>query len=408
MNSHTTKRLFYNTPYKTDFDATVMSSLQIDDTSWGIVLDQTLFYPESGGQPADKGMLDHIQVLNVYEDEETIIHVMPRALNKGETVHGTIDWNHRFDHMQQHSGQHVLSQCFSALRNGKTIGFHIGKYDSTIDIDCADISDEDIRNIENRANQIVMENRDISTSVIDKDQLDTSSVRKYPSEQDTLRIVTIVNVDKTACCGTHVQSTGEIGIIKIIKTENYKGGKRITFTCGWRSVRDYQYKNVIINKATKILTSSSSDLTDNIERLKQKHQIEKKRVNQLIKEKADLESRELYDTAEILHGVRIVTTVFNNRENSEILVLIKKLLGYEKVVVIFGLKDQEPMIFLGRSDDIDVDVRNIMETASEIIHGKGGGSPSLVQAKGTLSNKIDEAVKQAIVLVKNNINRLQA
>jgi len=227
MNSHTTKRLFYNTPYKTDFDATVMSSLQIDDTSWGIVLDQTLFYPESGGQPADKGMLDHIQVLNVYEDEETIIHVMPRALNKGETVHGTIDWNHRFDHMQQHSGQHVLSQCFSALRNGKTIGFHIGKYDSTIDIDCADISDEDIRNIENRANQIVMENRDISTSVIDKDQLDTSSVRKYPSEQDTLRIVTIVNVDKTACCGTHVQSTGEIGIIKIIKTENYKGGKSI-------------------------------------------------------------------------------------------------------------------------------------------------------------------------------------
>jgi len=406
MNSHKTKRLFYNAPYKKEFEATVISSLKIDDTSCGIILDQTLFYPESGGQPADKGRLNKARVYSVYEDDETIVHVVDTDFNEGEKVHGSLDWDRRFDHMQQHSGQHILSQSFLELKNAKTIGFHMGEKDSTIDIDCADISDEEIQLIEDRANKIVMENRDIQISVIDKNKLDTAALRKYPSEEDTLRIVEIDHFDKTACCGTHVLRTGEIGIIKIIKTENYKGGKRITFTCGWRSIKDYQFKHTIVNKAAKILTSSCSELLDNIEKLKNKYHNDKKRVNQLIKEKADLESRDLFNNAEKLHGMRIASQVFRNREQSEVSVLIKQLIDYEKIIVIFGLEDQEPMIFLGRSEDVDIDMRKILQPASEIMQAKGGGSPFLAQAKGKLSGKTDEAVKKAIELVKKNINNL--
>ncbi len=406
MSSKKTKRLYYDDPYKTEFEAKIISADCVDDCKWNIILDQTLFYPESGGQSSDRGVLGGVHVLNVFEVEEVIIHVLDRELEKGKIVHGYIDWDRRFDHMQQHSGQHILSQCFSKLKGGRTIGFHLGRCYSTIDIDISNLSEKDLRNIENLANQIVLENRDIVIKVIDKDELENITLRKYPQGKDRLRTVEIKDFEWTACCGTHVKKTGEIGIIKIINTENYKGGKRVIFKCGWRSIKDYQSKNIILKNAANLLTSSELDLVDNIEKIMNKQNIQKRRIKKFLKGIIDVESKELLNDAKLINGIKTIVKVFTNRESDEISILLKKLISTEKIVVIIGLKKQEPMLFMGRSKDMDLDLQKIMEHASNIIKGKGGGSPFFAQAKGEIENKIEEAVKEARTMVEHNIQLL--
>ena len=197
-----TRRLFDEDAYACEFEATVVS-LKPADQLFEVTLDQTIFFPESGGQPSDSGVIDSIPVIQVIESDRKIIHFMERQVQEGRRVHGQINWNHRFDHMQQHSGQHILSQTFIELLDAETIGFHLGRQISTIDLNCSVIGDAELSRVETRANEIVMLNKAVHIYYKCPEDLARIPLRKQPDIDGRIRIVEIDQFDWSGCCGTH-------------------------------------------------------------------------------------------------------------------------------------------------------------------------------------------------------------
>lgn len=397
-----TKRLFDKAPYIESFEAEVVSVDKINE-NWGIILDRTCFYPESGGQPHDSGFLNNIGVLKVVESDGGIIHIVEKKIERGSLVKGVIEWERRFDHMQQHTGQHILSQSFVKMKGLDTIEFHLGKEISTIDVNSKNISSVDIRKVEIQANKIVLENRDVLVKIMDKKDLESIPIRKFPEGIDRFRVIEINDFDRTACCGTHVRKTGEIGLIKITGSENYKGGTRIKFKCGWRAVADYQKKESIIKNTCRQLTAGESEITEIITKLKSEQKKNIKYIKSLIKRNLELELNYLADNVEVKDGIKIVVTKYLDREADEISLLLRKLIKRKKSIALIGLAAEQAYLFFGRSEDVDVDIRPVMDAACNIIEGRGGGSHSLAQAKGINTEKLDTALAEAYEMIKKEI-----
>jgi len=234
----------------------------------GVILDQTVFYPTSGGQPHDTGTINKVDVIDVFEDEhQQIVHLLEKPVEDAQ-VACEINWERRFDHMQQHTGQHILSQALLKICNGETLSFHLGDWSATIDIDQSDLSSEIINAVEQHANRVIMEDRHVIAHVVDREEIRKYPVRKPPTVEDNIRILEIENYDYSPCGGTHCSRTGEIGLIKIRHYENYKGGTRIHFVCGSRALEDYQAKTEILKQLSKSMSAAESDLPQNITKLK--------------------------------------------------------------------------------------------------------------------------------------------
>src|SRR6476646_6326639 len=228
-----TKRLYYTDPLLTAFDATVVSN-EIEDGRSVVVLDQTAFYPSSGGQPFDTGQLDGTRVVDVVDREDgTIAHVVEKSLAPGTVVHGDIDWPRRFDHMQQHTGQHVLSAAFDRLSGVKTVSFHLGADVSTIDL-AREVTPKEIAAAEDEANRIVWEDRPVTIRYATAEEAAALPLRKEPVRTGTLRLIDVEGFDLSACGGTHVSRTGAVGLIAVTAWERFKGGHRLEFACGRR------------------------------------------------------------------------------------------------------------------------------------------------------------------------------
>lgn len=213
-----TEKLYLKDPYIKEFDANVISCIPYRD-KYAVVLDKTAFYPEGGGQPSDTGYIDEYNVIHVLEENEQILHIVNDEIST-KKVNCRIDWNRRYDFMQQHTGQHILSHCFLKLFNGNTDSFHLSDNSVSIEIDIINFTDEDLAVLEDMANDIIYSNLPVTSKIVNEKELNQFTLRKLPSVKDNIRIVSIGNIDHNPCGGTHVMRTGEVGIIKVIKWKN--------------------------------------------------------------------------------------------------------------------------------------------------------------------------------------------
>jgi alanyl-tRNA synthetase len=252
-----TERLYYTDPTLLSFDARMV---RVDGER--VVLDRTAFYPTSGGQPFDTGRLGGARVIEVVDNEDgEVIHVLDRAITE-ESVHGEVDAARRQDHMQQHTGQHLLSAVFVELFKYATVSFHLGEDLSTIDLATPSITEVQIVKAEERANALIFEDRPVNVSFRDKDEVDGLGLRKQTKREGEIRLIEIAGVDLSACGGTHVRTTGEIGAITLRRAEKVKQGTRVEFACGHRAVRWARRDFMALTRAATLYTAKPHELPD--------------------------------------------------------------------------------------------------------------------------------------------------
>jgi len=277
-----TEKLYYYDSYTTTFDACIIN-INEKNGNFSVILDKTFFYPTSGGQQSDRGLIDNCKVVEVIEENDNIIHILENKPTETK-VHCIIDWNRRYDFMQQHTGQHILSHSFLEKLNAYTISAHLGEERNTIDINAKNIDWNCIYIVEQYANKIIKEAHNIKYHFFNSIEECKLKLRKKPVVEGKIRIVEIEDVDNTPCGGTHCKNTSEVGLIKIIGFEKYKTGYRIEFLCGKRALDDYYNKIIMISSLKNILSSKEQDILDSIKKLKDSEEALKKKVSLLRKE----------------------------------------------------------------------------------------------------------------------------
>jgi len=388
-----TKLLFDQDPYLKTCDAKVAALSDVEGKI-GVELDQTIFYPASGGQSCDLGTINNILVLEVFEDGHRIIHILEDSISKNESVTCAINWGRRFDHMQQHTGQHILSQAFHQIVNGKTIGFHLGTEKSTIDLNVSSLDSDIVQKVENLVNDIVFQNREVNVHEVTKEEALKMPLRKPPTDQDLIRVLEINDFDWTGCCGTHVRRSGEVGIVKVSRADNYKSGSRVTFLCGMRAVRDYQKKSQLVNTVSQSLTAGEDEIVDILRKWKEERRQLKLRLKTLLKSALKTEAQQANENAEIVGRYRCFTLLFKDRDPSEVQSLIKIIIQSPDAIVFAGIQNERGFLFFGRSENVDVDIRPLMEMACAAISGRGGGSPAVAQGNGEKAAEIPSAIEK--------------
>jgi alanyl-tRNA synthetase len=390
-----TKRLYFENPYLVEFEAQVLEKVNWEEKP-ALILDKTCFYPESGGQPCDKGVIDGIEVIKVLEDEARIIHLVAEDIPARKVI-GKIDWQTRFDHMQQHSGQHLLSQSFHELLDAETLAFHMGEAVSTLEMDLRKVSEEEIENIERRANEVVFEDREIKCYFVPEEKINAVPLRRPPKKKGLIRVVEVSDFDFSACGGTHVRRTGEVGLVKILRSERIRNNIRFEFICGRRALEDYLRKNRILREFSTRFTVNEGEILPTVEKLSSDLKSQKKNRRKMQEEIAR------YEAQEIIQQVkgRIIKEVFGDKTPEEARFLALSIIRKGDFVVLFGLKREERShLILACSESLDLDMREIIPLVSPLIKGKGGGSPSLVEVAGEEKKNLEQALEKAHEFVK--------
>ncbi len=369
-----TKRLYFEDAYQKEFEATLVDHFHHQGRP-AALLDQTCFYPESGGQPSDRGKMDGVNVIHVLEDGEKIIHLLEGDLT-GPRIKGSIDWTRRFDHMQQHSGQHILSQCFVELLGGETLSFHLGEEAATLEIGLREISESDAERVEKRANEIVFEDREIKTYFIPEDKISAIPLRRPPKKEGQIRVVEVSGFDYSACGGTHCRRTGEIGLIKINRWDKIRGNIRFEFRCGHRALEDYSSKSRSVIAASSKLSVHEKDIPSSVEKTLQEIRQARKSIRKLEEQLAVFEARELVQKA----GGKIIKQIWTEKSLEEGKLLALNIIRAGDFAVLFGIRSEEKdHLVLASSETLPLDMRELIPLVFSRIGGRGGGSSSLVE-----------------------------
>ena len=393
-----TKRLYLENPCKVEFEAQVVEKVAWEQKP-ALILDQTCFYPESGGQPSDKGMINGIEVIKVLEDEARIIHLLAEDISSAK-VTGKVAWQTRFDHMQQHSGQHILSQSFHELLGAETLAFHLGEAISTLEMDLRKISEEEVENIERRANEIVFEDREIKCYFIPEEKIESVPLRRPPKKKGLIRVVEVSDFDFSACGGTHVRRTGEIGLIKIIRLERIRNNIRFEFICGRRALEDYLRKNRILRELSTRFTVNEGEILYSVEKLSSDLKSQQRNRKKMQEKIAQYEAQEIMQEAE----GKVIKEVFVDKTPEEVRFLVLSIIRKGDFVVLFGLKGEERgHLILACSENLDIDMREIVPLVSPLIKGKGGGSSSLVEVAGEEKENLEQALEKAFEFIKKKM-----
>jgi alanyl-tRNA synthetase len=384
-----TLRLYYEDSYLTRFSANVVDSF-LFNAQPAVALDQTAFYPTSGGQPYDTGVLGTSRVTKVEEDDSgRIAHILNAPLPPGP-VSGLIDWSRRFDHMQQHTGQHILSQAFIQVAQLPTISFHLGTETSTIDLEQPVASNSLIQEVEELASRIVFEDRPVQTLTVGAGDLAALGVRKESQRTGDIRVIDVEGFDRSPCGGTHVRRSGEIGLVSILGHERYKGGTRVEFACGGRALRILRTDHEIL----KALGNLYSGKPDDLPRLATKALEERSQLgrenSRLREELLDFEARELLVAARKIAGLLIVRKSFANRDLESLKVLAQRLAAREGVLAVLALLNDTGQVVVARSRDVAGDSGDAIRKTAAKLGGRGGGRPELAQAGGLPSERLDD------------------
>lgn len=379
-----TEKIYDLDSYRLSFRAVVMDSFVRDGRSV-IVLDRTCFFPEGGGQPSDTGSIGGAYVDYVCEEGDEILHFADRTFEKGTEVDCSVDFERRFLHMQIHTGEHILSGMIQSLFGVRNVGFHMGAEFNTIDLD-RELSVDMIRKAELEANIGVWKNEPVKVYYPDPEELGSIPMRKRPVTDKPLRVVVAGGSDVCACCGTHVAFTGEVGIIKVVRHEKYKGGSRLTFLCGRQALEDYDMKNFLLREAGNALSLPPEEVMKGIERMKRSVEEEKAEVAALSERIVSLRASALVADAVERNGAVIVISSEDGMSVKELLALSGRI-GESGRSASFLFSDGR-FVF---SSSCDVDVRAISSEMSSRFGCRGGGRPSLSQG-GTGGADVSEII----------------
>ena len=390
------QKLYYIDSYRTEFEANLIEVVPYEK-QYALILDRTYFYPESGGQPSDSGWINDIEITHITEKDGRTLHIVPCELPLGP-VCCKIDWETRFDHMQQHSGQHILSACFYKLYGGETSSFHISKESSTIEIDISNFDAAMAEELEKEINEAVYRNSPVTASIVSKEELAALPLRKQPQVDSNIRIINMEGIDCTPCGGTHVKSTAEIGMIKIKKWEKLKSSYKFDFVCGSRALKDYTYKNHLVNKLGAQLSAKESDIETAFTRFTEDYKNLQKQLSLLRSEMVEVETQRLFNTAIEWNGYRIICRSFDNREFNDIKLIAQALSAAPSHVVLLAAKGPNCQLIFSRSEDVALNMNTLLKAILPMLNGKGGGSPKSAQGGGT--GDIDGALAAAIEKLK--------
>lgn len=387
-----TERLYYHDSYLREFDARVVEAR---DGGTRVALDRTAFYPASGGQPFDTGTLNGVRVTAVEEDDAgRVVHVLESPVAEGERAHGVIDWARRFEHMQQHTGQHLLSAVFEQLFGFRTVSFHMGAAASTIELDASSVTPEQLAAAERRANELVWQ--DVPVRVSFEDAAAAKGLRKEPGREGVLRIITIEGIDRSACGGTHVRSTGQIGAVLVRRTERIRGQTRVEFLCGVRAVTRARADYTALERTARLFSAALDDVPQAAAAaLEQAKEAEKAR-RKLALELAELRGRALYEACETDgRGLRVhVERIGKGPVGEELRALAQSFCAGGHGVFVAACADP-PSILLATGEQTGIEAGARLKAALEKCGGRGGGSARVAQ--GSLpSAEVLEALVQTL------------
>ncbi len=386
-----TERLYYLDPYRLEFETSVVERI-IVGAKPGVILESTCFYPASGGQPHDEGSLNDVPVINVFEREDkAIVHVLATELSE-HLVHGVIDWETRFDHMQQHTGQHILSQAFLEILRAETVGFHLGKEASTIDVDKVPLAVSQLDRVEDRTNEIVFANRPVKTYLATETELAVLPLRKLPTVEMPIRIVEVEDFDYSSCGGTHCRRTGEVGLIKITRVERRGQDTRVEFLCGGRALADYRSKNRTVNDLSNQFSVGTWELAEAVERLADEAKSSKRELNAAKNQLLDYEAAELLADSEQHSDIHVVRKIFTDRRGEDVRRLALRLMESEGRVALLGLAGEKAQLFFACSADLPYDMNDLLKKACRVVGGGGGGQRDFAQGGGPDGSKVEEAL----------------
>jgi alanyl-tRNA synthetase len=375
-----TERLYYHDPYLREFDAVIVETTSHEGRA-AVVLDRTAFYPTSGGQPFDLGTLSGAQVQDVVDAEDgRILHVVDRVPDAA-AVTGRIDWTRRFDHMQQHTGQHVLSAAFDRLLDARTDSFHLGADYSTIDL-ARELTPAEIAQGEEEANRIVWEDRPVSIRFAGPDEIATLPLRKEPKREGTLRLIDVRDFDLSACGGTHVARTGAIGIIAVAASERLRGGSRLTFLCGRRALAGYRSLRDTVARSVRALSVLPADLPAGIERLQSDGRELRRQLKDFQTKLAAQEADALADGAVVTGDVRLVAASLAGWDAAGLKLIAARIVERPGYVAVLIGEPAPAAIVVARSAGLPHDAGALLRDLVQRHGGKGGGRPELAQGGG--------------------------
>jgi alanyl-tRNA synthetase len=380
-----TDRLYYNAPYSREFDASVVRVEPRGDCQ-AVWLNRTAFYPTSGGQPFDTGTIESLRVVDVVDEDGEVVHVVAAAdlLHVAQPVHGRIDWARRFDHMQQHTGQHVLSAACARLFDVKTVSFHLGNDVSTIDV-ARELKDFEIALAEDEANQIIWEDRPVTIRYASAEEAAAMPLRKEPARTGTLRLIDVEGFDLSACGGTHVNRTGGIGVIAVSAWERFKGGQRLEFLCGGRALRRFRLLRDAIASSSRLLSVLPDELPASIERLQSDARDQQRAVAALKTELARYRAGDLAAGAEPHPQGRLVLQSIE-ADATELKSLASALVARPGFIAVLVSRASPSLIVVARSADVEISCHEIVTALTKRFGGRGGGKPDLAQGGGLIES----------------------
>ena len=386
-----TERIYYSEPYRRSFDAKVLAV----DTVAGhthVTLDQTAFYPTSGGQPFDTGTLGGAAVTEVIDREDgTIAHVVSGSPRVGDVVTGEIDWARRFDHMQQHTGQHVLSASFDRLFGVRTESFHMGQLSSTIDL-AREVSEAEIAKAEDDANRVVWEDRAVRIRFASAEEAAAMGMRKESSRAGTLRLIDVEDCDLSACGGTHVERTGAIGIIAIGGWEKFKGGSRVEFLCGGRALQRFRVWRGALSAVQKHLSVPPIEMAASIERMQEDAKAAQRTARSFQEKLATYEAQALVARAQRAGDRLLIAEALEGWDPQGLKsIAVAAAAAQPDVVVALFTSTSPAQVVIARGANAGVDASALLKQLTAKFGGKGGGKPDLAQGGG-LGARADELI----------------
>jgi alanyl-tRNA synthetase len=395
----TTERLYYSDSHLIEFDARVVD-LSDRVSGWtAVVLDRTAFYPTGGGQPSDTGTLNGARVVECIDDgDKGVLHVVQGATPlRDAVVHGRVDWSRRLDHMQQHTGQHILSQALITLFNAPTRSFRVLEASCEIDVELSNPTTDIIERAVELANNVIWEDRAITIRNVTSEEAAELPLRKDPAREGELRLIEIEGFDLTPCGGTHAYRTGEVGMIAVRSWERAKGLTRIEFVAGTRALADYRRANKSAREVAALFSTGRDDAPHVAAQMIEEHKELNRRIRLLEEVAAEIEAEKLLASAS-----GVVTHIFDSRDAESLKKLAHALIAKPQTIALLASRDKDTArLVFARSADASGDMSMLMREACTILDGRGGGRPEMAQGGGKNLEKLDHALTHALTLLSH-------
>ena len=399
------ERLYYEDAYRTNFVAQVTERLTFEGQPT-VRLSESAFYPTSGGQPHDTGSLNGTAVVDVQVGADgAVLHLLAGPLpEETRSVNGQVSWLRRYDHMQQHSGQHLLSQVFYRELGLETVSVHFGDALNTVDLEGPPLSAQQMGTVETAVNEMVWQNRRIRAYWVSEDERAKVPLRRAPTVQGSTRIVEIDKFDWSACGGTHVRRTGEVGLISLLRVEKHRGRSRVHFVCGRRALEDAGMRRGLLAETAGLLDSGVQDVPALVAKLQEALRSAERELKAEQEALVEYQAREMLAEAETAAGVRLVAREMADAEPALVQKMARALIAEAGVVALLGCaRGGKGTVVFARSEDCSVHAGNLLRDTLKQFGGGGGGRPDFAQGGGVAAEKLAEVLEAASESVRQAV-----